>query len=330
MLSNMFAFLAIMVLLGVVYYDRRTRTRWEAAHNGFWMQRRTSKNRAHFVFRTSQDVEPTSLVPAIWEIKHPFSNKPKYTTQHEGQLQAWWKPLAIQFAGLGRDPKAIKFIRFTPTLGIYVQMDVSKKTKRIPEEETVLLMLEEALKTWKPRRFDIDSSFEIRKSLYDNWQWLAAVPMGVVLQGAMHYRYIDFLSDSYYIALGIPMALLGAAATVLWYYPKMAGSVHRSRTTAHIAGAVALALALTLPYGLIWLNMLHTRTICEMPVPVTEWYSRSGKTRTYFAVLDLRQCSGAIPEKESVRVGGVQYEQGSTMNIRVSKGILGRYFLEKQ
>ena len=80
MLSNMFAFLAIMVLLGVVYYDRRTRTRWEAAHNGFWMQRRTSKNRAHFVFRTSQDVEPTSLVPAIWEIKHPFSNKPKYTT----------------------------------------------------------------------------------------------------------------------------------------------------------------------------------------------------------------------------------------------------------
>lgn len=330
MLSNLFAFLAVMVLIAVVYYERRSRRQWEPTNNGMWMQRRTSKSRAHFVFRTSQEVDPTSLVPAIWEIKHPFSTNPKYTTQHEAQLRAWWKPLAIQFAGLGRDPKAIKYVRFTPTLGIYVQMDVAKDTKRIPEEETVLLMLEEALKTWKPRRFDIDNSFDIRKSMYDHWHWLVAVPMAVVLQGMMHYRYIDFLSDSYYIALGVPMALLGAAATVLWYYPKMDGSAHRTRTTVHIAAATALALSLTLPYALIWINMLYTRPVCEMPVPVTEWYSRSGKTRTYFAVLDLRQCSAAIPEKESVRVAAVEYQKGSKMSIRVSKGILGRYFLEKQ
>lgn len=330
MLSNFFAFLAVMILIAVVYYERRARTQWEPTNNGMWVQRRTSKTRAHFVFRTSQEVDATSLVPAIWEIKHPFSNNPKYITQHEAQLRAWWKPLALQFSGLGRDPKAIKFVRFTPTLGIYVQMDVSKDTKRIPEEETVLLLLDEALKTWKPRRFDVDSSFDIRKSLYDHWHWLVAVPMGVVLQGMMHYRYIDFLSDSYYIALGVPMALLGAAATVLWYYPKMSGSAHRTRTTLHIAGAAAIALALTVPYALIWINMLYTKPICEMPVPVTEWYSRSGKTRTYFAVLDLRQCSGAIPERESIRVSAVEYQQGSQMSIRVSKGILGRYFLEKQ
>ena len=328
MFVSLFAILGVLVFLASVVYENRRRTQWEAIGRGIWVQRRMSKYKAHFVFRTSDDLNPTSLVPALWEIKKPFSDSPKYITQHPEQLRAWWEPLTIQFAALGRDPKRIKSIRFSPSLGIYLQVDETKKTQRATAEDLIATLLEEARNTWNPRRFDVDNSYPIRQSLLANWHWPFAAALGVLFQGLLQYRYVDFLGDTYYIGVGFGMAIVAALGLVFWYYPKMDGCVHRIKALYQIVLLSLVCMGITFPYALVWTNMRSTRTVCEMPVPVTQWYTRSGKSRSYYAVLDLNECSTAIPASASVKVAYSEYQHGNKMNVRVSRGILGRYYLE--
>lgn len=329
MLASLFGVLVAAIFLAAMVYEKRRRSEWEPVGNGIWLQRRVSKYKSHFVLRTSEDIDPSSMVPALWEIKNPFSQEPSYITQHPEQLQAWWEPMTIQFAALGR-AKHIKSIRFAPTLGIHILLDDTKKTQRPPGEDLLVTLLEEARATWKPRRFDVDSSYHIRESLLTRWFWPVAVALGVVFHGTMQYRYIDFFGDRYYIAVGVLTAILAAVGVAGWFYPKMDGSIHRPKALAHISALCLLCLGLTLPYALIWTNMQSTRTVCEMSVPVLDWYSRSGKSRSYYATLDLSDCSTAVPAQSSVRVSQQDYRHGNQIKVHLYRGVLGRYYLETE
>ena len=329
MLASLFAILAIGVFIVGILYDRRNRTRWEEVGGGVWMQRTTSKYKAHFIFRTSDAIDPSSLAPALWQIKKPFSDNPKYISQHPEQLRIWWEPMALQFAELGRDPKHIKALSFAPSLGIYIQMDNTKKTTRPPGEDLMVMLMQEAKKTWKPRRFEVDGSYPIRESIVQNWHWPFAAATGVLIHGLVQYSYVDFMGDRYYAATGLVLATVTSLALAFWYFPKMEGSVHRLKTLGHIILISAGSLGMSIPYGLVGVNMLSKQAVCDTSALVTEWYSRSGKNRTYYADLDLRECSSRhIPSRLSIKVSRADYQRGNKINIRVSRGILGRYYLE--
>lgn len=327
MVSIAIALIVAIAFLVLISYDNAARMRWEPLGNGLWMQRRGANNQAHFLCRTS-GTTTTSLVPALWEIKMPFSKNPKYITQHESQLREWWKPLAEHFSLLGKEPKMIKSIRFSPTLGIHIQTSAYKKIKTPPEQDTIALLLKDASTTWRPRRFEVDSSYAIRESLMVNWHWFIAVAIVSGVHGMIAYNYVHFLSDFYYVAVGIAMASIGAGSLAFWFYPEMKGSMHRARTLGHICALGFIAMSVTFSYALVGINMISTQTVCDMPAPVTQWYYHSGKNRSYHAVLDLHGCNTNIAEQTSINVRRSEYQTGPTVNIRVSRGLLNRYILE--
>ena len=329
MFAVFIAMLSVGVFIAAIMYDHNRRKKWDSVGSGVWMQRRVSKRRAYFMFRTSDAISPSSLTPALWEIRKPFSDKPQYISQHPEQLQAWWEPLTIQFSALGRNPKHIVTLGFSPALGIYLLADDTKKTIRPPGEELMVLLLQDARNTWKPRRFEVDSSYPIRESLMRNWHWPFALGMGILLHGLIRYSYVDFMGDWYYVVLGLSMALLVGTSLVFWYYHKMEGSIYRMKTLGHILFMTLACLATTLPFALIWFNMLSPQTVCDIPAPVTEWYSHSGKSRTYHATLNLSECSNKhVPARLSIKVSRADYQQRNKMNIGVSRGLLGRYYLD--
>lgn len=321
--------IALCLVVAFVAYSNQKRHRWESLDR-VWMQRIESRSTTEFIYRTSAGMDPTSLVPALWKIKKPFSSNPQYISQHPDQLRAWWEPLAIQFASLGRHKKTIRAIQFAPTLGIYVKIKASRKTVRPPEEQLVVLMLDEAQKTWKPRRFDVDSSYSIRQSLLQRWHIIFGAVTAVAFVALVHYRYYDFLGDHYYFALGAGVAFIAAVALQFWFYPKLRDSVHCWDALCQVGLIAFASLTLSLPAILVWANMTSLRTVCEEQVPVMGWHIKAGKSRTYHATLNLQACSLPVPNHDVIEVRRSQYQKGTTMNIRIYRGALGRYVLETQ
>ena len=330
MISIFFAFFAAAFFVAAMAYTNSQRSRWKLLDNGLRVQRRTSNYKAHFLFSLSGSSDTSSIVPALWEIKKPFSKEPRYITQHEDQLRSWWGPLSTHFASLGQNQKTVEFIRFAPTLGIYIQINASKKTKDAPEEEIVGMLLKEATATWKPRRFEVDSSYPIRESLMANWNWAVAVAAFVGMHGVLAYMYVHFLGDLYYVSTGITMAIASAGALAFWFYTKMEGSLYRMRTVGNIFLLGFICMSVTSSYALVGLNMISRETVCEISAPVTKWYIQSGKNRSYHAILDLQGCHIDIPLQAQINVRRSEYQTGPTVNIRVSRGILNRYVLEKR
>ena len=294
------------------------------------MQRRASNYKAYFLFSTHGGKNISSCAPELWEIKMPFSENPKYVTQHEDQLRNWWEPLAQHFSSLGANPKTVKFIRFAPTMGIHIKTSASKKTKNAPEEDIIALLLKDANVTWKPRRFEVDSSYPFRESLTSNWYWFLSIAIVSGVHGMLAYNYVHFLGDFYYITAGITMAIVAAGALAFKFYPKMKGSLHRTRTVGHIFALGFICTSVMFSYALVGINLISRQTVCEMSVPVTQWYSHSGKNRSYHAVLDLSSCSPNIATQTNINVRRSEYQTGPTVNIRVSRGLLNRYVLEKK
>lgn len=330
MFSIFFALLAAAFFLAAISYTNRQDSCWELLENGVWMQRRASNYKAYFLFSTYGGKNTSSLTPELWEIKVPFSENPKYVTQHEDQLRNWWEPLAKHFSSLGANPKTVKFIRFSPTLGIHIKTSASKKTKNAPEEDIIALLLKDANATWKPRRFEVHSGYAIRERLMSKWHWFLSIAIFSGVHGMLAYNYVHFLGDVYYIAVGIITAIIGSGSLAFWFYPKMQGNLYCARTILHIFALGFISMSVTFSYALVGINLISRQTVCEMSVPVTQWYFSSGKNRSYHAVLDLSGCNTNIATQTNINVRRSEYKTGPTVNIRVSRGLLNRYVLEKK
>lgn len=323
-----FALLIAMFVVGAGKMLRRHLLDWTPIGKGLWFQVMQSNAAKVVTYRTSSLERTSRAVPALWEIKHPFSSKPKYISQHPDQLRQWWEPLAHKYYGLDTKNHKIDTVSFAPTLGIYVGVKMAKTNEELHSEQCIQFM-EEARDTWKPKRYDFDSTSTVRQTLMERLDWLFAAVIFVLLHYSWTYQYVSFDHDLYYFKIGMLIALTVAAGVVYWFYPKFEGSAYRKKALTTLAMAIVISLGATIPPILIYTNMLHTRTLCEFNAPVKEWTATSGKNRRYHAHLDMRACHVPLSEEISVQVPySVFAQQSSTLPIRVTQGLLGRYAIE--
>lgn len=316
-----------VVILCAGFIIRRHLSQWTAIGDGLSFQSSQSNSENVITYKTSPDENVSKLVPSLWVIQKPFSSKPKYTTQHQEQLQEWWAPLAKKYSGLEALNQKIKSIRYAPNLGIYVEVKVTKKEKNL-HNPRLLEFVAELRDTWQPRKLDFDNTSAVRLQLLRHGDWLIAAILFMLLHNSALYQYVSFFHDTYYLKIGFVMALLGAASLISWFYPKFEGSAWRKTALLQIALASGLALAITIPYALIYTNMAYTRTICETNAPVKNWIAKSGKSKSYHAILDVTACSFTGHNEVQLRVPyNVYTSKAAALPVKIGRGVLGRYMI---
>lgn len=326
-MNIIFAMLLAIFICIVIYYDRQAHYKWEWVADNVWRQKRSRKSDAVFVYKTL-DTNSSGESPLIWMLKDLWGDT-EFITQHTKQLQRWWAPLRHEFVALKTmgPGETLKRFGFSPDLGITIQILAPRKTQSPLKELEIIRFLQEAQNTWNPRRFDVDTSYPLRKWINENYMWFAVFPGCISMYGMLSITYLGFFNDYFYVKLGAIVGLTIAFVSMMWLYPKFSKSMFLGKALIQV-GLVSFVLTiLVVPLTALGLNMVHASESCEIDAPVKGWRYKSGKNRAYYATLWVSECNLAIPTQTEIEVPRFIYENRTTIQVRISKGLLGRYVL---